>query len=270
MTDAMTRRLRARLRLLGPSLNLLALVVALLLPAAASASPEMGSPEAIAEARAHFARGKELYQAGAYREAIVELDAARALDPRAKDLVYNLAIVHEKLGQIDDALRFARLYLEMDLEAAERTRAEGYIKRLEGAKTEVEARKVQPAKVERADEGPVRGRLDAATVGVGIVALGATAGGVAFGVKALGDKPSSFVTGRDGTLADLQHRVSTAHTEAVGADVCFAGAIGAAAATAVLYFARFRDAPDAARTGVLSIAPLTSARSGGLVLGGAF
>ncbi len=62
----------------------------------------------------------------ANREAIVELDAARALDPKAKDLVFNLGVVHEKLGDIDEALRYARLYSQMDLEPAERARANSY------------------------------------------------------------------------------------------------------------------------------------------------
>src|SRR5271170_3834692 len=140
------------------------LVLALLVravPAAAQPPPaaNAGTPEAVAEARVHFAKGKELYQAGAYREAIAELEAARALDPKAKDLVFNLGVIHEKLGDINDALRFLRLYTQMDLEPAEQARAETYIKRLEGAKAELDAKKAAEHAAEdtRPKPAPTRG-----------------------------------------------------------------------------------------------------------------
>jgi tetratricopeptide (TPR) repeat protein len=197
-----------------------------------SAHPEQGTPDAVAAARVHFTRGRELYQAGAYREAIVELDAARALDPKAKDLVFNLGVVHEKLGEIDEALRYARLYAQMDLEPGERTRAESYIKRLEGAKSEVAAREAAAARpVPGKDVVRVRGRLDALTIGAAGVAVVAGGVGVVMGIKALGDKPSSgFIAGVNGTAADLANQTSTAHSDAVVADICFAGAIVAAGA----------------------------------------
>src|ERR1700679_784301 len=134
------------------------LALPLVVPAPLAHAQE-ASGDSAAAARAHFLKGKELYQAGSYREAIVELDAARALDPKAKDLVFNLAIVHEKLAEVDEALRYARIYVQMDLEPAERARAETYIKRLEGAKNEVVKRPLPPT--EETHER-VRGRLDAA------------------------------------------------------------------------------------------------------------
>lgn len=249
-------------------------------PAAAVAAPQVGTPDAIEAARAHFTKGRALYQSGAYREAIVELDAARALDPKAKDLVFNLGVVHEKLGDIDEALRYARLYSQMDLEPAERARAESYITRLEGAKAEVAARKAAEAKrVPVAAQRPataslrVRGRLDVATVVVGVGTLVAAATGGVFGVKAVLDKPTSFVTGKDGTLAELQHLESTAHTEAVVSNLCFAGAVAGAVAATVLYFGRYRDvAPSAAKPQArwLSVTPLLGLHGGALSLGGTF
>jgi tetratricopeptide (TPR) repeat protein len=240
----------------------------------ASAHPEQGTPEAVAAARVHFTKGRALYQAGAYREAIVELDAARALDPKAKDLVFNLGVVHEKLGEIDEALRYARLYAQMDLEPGERTRAENYIKRLEGAKSEVAAREAAAAAVRPvpgAEVARVRGRFDALTIGAAGVAVVAAGVGVVMGVKALGDKPSSgFVAGVNGTAADLASQTSTAHSDAVVADVCFAGAIVAAAAAAGLYFGRYRDAPSAPKHAHLMLAPLVAPSLGGVLLGGSF
>jgi hypothetical protein len=155
----------------------------------------------------------------------------------------------------------------MDLEPAERARAETYIKRLEGAKNEVVKR---PPPSEETHER-VRGRLDAATIAVGVIAIGAAGAGVVIGIKALSDKPTSFVTGKSGTFSDLESQVSSAHTEAVVSDACFIGAGVAAAGAAVLYFARYRDdAPAGSKSSWFSVAPLVSASSGGLLLSGSF
>ena len=253
-------------------------------PEARADASDAPTADAIAQAKVHFARGKQLYQAGSYREAIVELDAARALDPKAKDLVFNLAIVHEKLGEIDEALRYARLYAGMDLDAAERTRAESYIKRLEGAKAEVLAAHPPPppppttaAPVERR-----RGRLDTATIAVAAAAVGAAGVGLVLGIKALADQPGNFVTGENGaTVSSEESQQEKAHKEAIGSDVCFGIAGAAAAGAAVLYFARFRDAPpppapaspQAASRPVLTalrVSPLVGPGAGGLMLAGTF
>src|SRR5690606_19781621 len=108
--------------------------------AAAGHARKVPNEEEKRRAQAHFQRAKELYQAGSYREAIAELEAARELDPGAKDLVMNLGIVHEKLGRFDEALDYFQTYLDMEgVTPAERTKAEGIIKRIEGAKREIEA-----------------------------------------------------------------------------------------------------------------------------------
>ena len=83
--------------------------------------------------------------AGSYREAIGELEAAHTLDPNAKDLVFNLGVVHEKLGDIDDALKWFRLYTTMNLTGPERDRADAYVHRLEGAKKELEDKQAAAA-----------------------------------------------------------------------------------------------------------------------------
>jgi tetratricopeptide (TPR) repeat protein len=245
-------------------------------------APNAGTPEAVAEARLHFTKGRDLYQSGAYREAIAELEAARALDPKAKDLVFNLGVVHEKLGDIDDALRFLRLYVQMDLDPAEQTRAESYIKRLEGAKAEIDAKRRAAAPAVD-DVGPKkqeprkRGRIDTATLVAGGVTIAAAGAGMVFGIKALSDQPSGFVTGKNGTLGTLDSQQSSAHTEAVIADACFGGAIAAAAVTAGLYFLRYKDEPTSpAKSGArpapfLVFAPLVRSGSGGeLLLSGRF
>jgi tetratricopeptide (TPR) repeat protein len=227
------------------------------------------------EAQQHFQRAKDLYQAGAYREAITELEQARGLDPKAKDLVFNLGIVHEKLGKFDEAITFFRQYMEMEtVTAAERAKAENIIKRIEGAKREVPVTPVpngsattEPAPVPPEETG--NGRIDAATVTAGSIAIVGLGVGTAFGILALSNKPSNFVTGRDGTYDKLLSKNDDAHTQAIVADIGFGVGIAAALVTAYLYFGRSKHAPEPKRTGVAaSAAPLPS--GGVLMLGGSF
>lgn len=212
------------------------------------------SAEAEAEAQKHFQRARALYRAGSYREALSELEAAHALDPDAKDLVQNLSMVHERAGQIDEALAWMKTYATMDLDADEKEKAEATIRRLEGAKQELaaqapsatEAREPPPSPAEPAPTP--RGRIDAATISaaaIGVVGLGA---GAFFGIRALDRRPDpggGFVTGRDGTYADLVQRTDDAHRDAVIADVGFAVGIVGLATAAVLYFARPKHPPPA-------------------------
>ncbi|WP_394847958.1 tetratricopeptide repeat protein [Pendulispora brunnea] len=215
--------------------------------ATASGSNGTGGPEpeTAAKAQQHFKRARELYQQGSYTEAIGELEAAHKLDPTAKDLVYNLILVNEKLGRIDAALEHMQTYMKMDLDATERSRAETTQRRLEGAKAELERTrpKPPPPKTEYiVKEKKVKieyGRIDALTVSTAVVALAGIGVGTYFGIKAMNDRPSdSFTTGRDGTYDDLTRKADDAHKSAQIADIGFAvGAVGAVA-TLVLYFAR--------------------------------
>ena len=246
-----------------------ALVAAALLPAPQLAHADETSPANVAAARKHFDKARADYAQGAYREAIGELEAAHSLDPNAKDLVFNLGVVHEKLADIDDALKWFRLYTSMNLTAAERDRADAYLKRLEGAKKELDAKQAAaasnaatpppPPPTPPPDTGPgPPGRIDAWTIAgasVTVVALGV---GIVMGVKAESDKPpSNFVTGVTGTYADLVNRTNTSHQEAVVADVGFGVAILAAAATTYLFFGRPRDPTPSTGSTSVSAAPVT-------------
>jgi tetratricopeptide (TPR) repeat protein len=222
------------------------------------------SPEAQAAARDHFQRARELYQAGSYHEAIAELEAALALDPYAKDLVFNLGVVSEKLGNIDDALRHFRHYSEMDLQPAERARAESLIKRLEGAKREVKPEEKAPAQArqpaeahgERPSQSPAHGRIDVLTLSAAVIAVGGIAVGTIFGVKALSDNPQS-----DGHYASYsaylreQNDAESAHREAKVSDVAFVVGGAALVATVALFLLRTKD-PKASQSVGVSAAPL--------------
>jgi tetratricopeptide (TPR) repeat protein len=248
-------------------------------PAFAQSTQGSAAPSGPAKARArqHFERARQLYKQGAYREALVELDAAHTLDPVARELVFNLAVIHEKLGNIDEALRYLHLYLGMGLSAPEATKADAYIHRLEGARRELAAPQAtpkppdsaaatDPAKPPEPTDGssrppdtgapaelegeveapsPGHGRVDAATVVALGVTLAAAGAGTVFGVKAISDRPTGFQTGVMGSFDDFKNRNDQAHREAVVADVCFGVSLAAAVLTAYLYFGRTK-APEVA------------------------
>lgn len=229
------------------------------------------SPANVAAARRHYEKAKSFYSQGSYREAIGELEAAHTLDPNAKDLVFNLGVVHEKLGDIEDALKWFKLYTTMNLTQAERDRADAYVKRLEGAKKEIEDRQAAeaasgqhtgptpptpPSPPPPPKEKAPPGRIDGLTIGAAGVTVAGLGFGVVLAVKAEIDRPPSpFITGRNGTYADLVDRQANAHQEAIMADIGFGVAAAGAVGTAILYFARPRVMSR--RSTTVSAAPLT-------------
>jgi tetratricopeptide (TPR) repeat protein len=245
---------------------------------------EETTPANVAAARRHYERARADYEQGGYREAIAELEAAHALDPSAKDLVFNLAVVHEKLTDVDEALKWFRLYATMSLTTQEQDRADAYIRRLEGAKREVEQKlaaepppppaptpaRPPPAAQPAPTPMPVAGRIDGATMIAAGVAGGAFVFGVVMGAKSRQDQPASgFVTGEDGSYADLENRTHLAHREAVMADVSFGFFVLGAAAAAYLFFSRPRVAPAVVAGGATMSASLLSG-GGALRLEGTF
>jgi tetratricopeptide (TPR) repeat protein len=261
------------------------------------ASLAQTSPANIAAARAHFEKARTCYEQGAYREAISELEAAHTLDPTAKDLVFNLGVVHEKLADIDEALKWFRQYTTMDLTPTERPRADAYTHRLEGAKRELEEKQAaaptpapesappalepppsssepSPPQASPAPGAPpppaqlvplptpppiANGRFDAATATALSFSAVSLAFGIVLGVKAEKDKPtSSYVTGRDGTATDLQNLVDQAHREAIMADIGFATSLVSAVAAAYLYLGRSRPVSSpSAGSATVSAGPLS-------------
>ncbi len=238
----------------------------------------------VAAARRHFDKARADYAQGAYREAIAELEAAHALDPAAKDLIFNLGVVHEKLSDIDDALQWFQLYTTLTLTPQERERADAYIRRLEGAKKELAQRPPgpppagtvtpPPPDTPLAPMGPSvappppYGRVDAATITAVSVAGAALVFGTVMAVKAVADRPTNFVTGADGTYPVLRDKTDSAHREAIIADASFGLSVAAGITAAVLYFARPRaaaatTAPDPP---TVSVAPITG--GGALIVQG--
>jgi hypothetical protein len=282
---------------LGTWAPLLCLAVATVSLPVLAQPPRGGAGETLTEdqakAKEHYRRAEDLYHSGRYSDAISELEIARKLDPKAKELVMNLGIVHEKLARYEEALVFFKSYLEMEgVTPAERSKVEGFIKRIEGVRKEAPkpssgaapssppnangSSTPAPAPTSSVAEEPPHGRIDGLTIGAGAVAIVGLAAGAGLGIYALTSRPDNFVTGRDGSYADLQQKTDDAHTFAIVADVGLAVGVIAAAITAYLYFGRTKDPSTGSGTGGGGVkpAPTISAggkRSGGILfLGGAF
>lgn len=111
----------------------------------------------------HYERGRQLYAAGRYRQAVYELETAHSLDPTGTNLLLNLGTVHERLGNIDQAILAYERHLTSVTDAAERARTQRIITRLRGAR------------VELAEMSRRHGRADAlfwVTTGAAVVGLG--------------------------------------------------------------------------------------------------
>lgn len=203
-------------------------------------------------AEAHYKRARELYQLGRYREAIAQLEAALKYDPEAPELLYNLGLVHEKLGDADEAVDAYQRYLKAlgpDADPEEKTKIESAIKRLEGAKAELKAKE---AKRMEHRWTPLSTGL-AIGGGVSIALAGV------FGILALNkDKEArNFVVGSGGSSGDRDALIRTSHGDAVFCDVFGAIGLVAIGSAITLYFtSEFPKSDDA------TVVPKPSARIG--------
>jgi tetratricopeptide (TPR) repeat protein len=221
---------------LGLSLVMIAGAISPSVRARADVPPLAAAPEAKPtpnqmKAAAHYKRARELYQLGRYREAIAQLEAALKLDPSGAELLYNLGLIHEKLGDADEAIDAYKRYLQVlgaDADPEEVAKIKGIIKRLEGAKAELRAREAK--KTEHRFTPLSAGLL----VGAG-VALFATAW---VGVSALkhDNQARDYVVRDPKGLDERKAIVDRASSEATMANVFGGIAVLAAAASLTLYF----------------------------------
>ena len=114
------------------------LAAAALLAAPVAVRPALADDAGVAQARQHFQRGKQLFDAGDYRAAIAEFAAADRAAPSPM-LEFNIALCHERLGERAEAVRRYRLYLERVPNATNRASVEAKIRTLE-AEIAAEAR----------------------------------------------------------------------------------------------------------------------------------
>jgi tetratricopeptide (TPR) repeat protein len=181
-------------------------------------------------AQRHFDQALNQYRAGHYSAALASLREAIKLDPDGKDLFFNLAMVHEKLGQLPEAIAAWERFGQLETDPAELERARLTIERLHGAEGELmrpapaaPCPKPPPARAPLESRGPNPVLVGAASVAVVSLLLGTV-----FGVKALSDDVSDTSTGRLLSATQLRERGRRAAREALIADVAF----GVAAASA--------------------------------------
>lgn len=219
-------------------------------PEATSPAPRRRSENAHNQveeaARSYFEGALAHYRAGRYHDAVRELDAAFALDPSGKDLAYNLAIVHERLGQLREAVAYLRRYVELESDPAEIASAREAITRIEGARVEEAEYAALAAKtgaLPRAPAAPVRGcsspgRWDGWVSATGGAAVVAMVVGVAFGVGSLIAAPGDEGTSSERSIEDLRRAAENARTYAQVADIAFGVGIVSGATAGLLYFGR--------------------------------
>jgi tetratricopeptide (TPR) repeat protein len=188
----------------------------------------LGAPE-------HFERALTWYRSGKYRLAIDELNLALERDPGGKDLVFNLALVQEKLGDLEGAIRSLVRFQSLEKDPVELGRAEQAIERLRGAQAELAANQPQspqpPAPV--CDPPPrVRGKYDAWVVGTGSAAIASFVVGTVFVARALAMGSGS--------------EAGSARNSALIADFAFATSVLAGAGSLGLYLGRYADPPGRA------------------------
>jgi len=248
------------------------LIASAIAPRHAHAGPAEGSEEPAEpkktpnqlKAEQHYKRARELYQLGRYREAIAQLEAALKLDPGGAELLYNLGLIHEKMGDVEEAVDAYKRYLKAlgkDADPEEVAKIKGFIKRLEGAKSELKAREAK--RTEHRFTPLSAGLLVGAGIGVGLTVL--------LGVSALGNdqKARDYVIRDPAGFSERQQLIDRANSDATMANILGAVSIVSAGAGLTLYllsdFPKVDDpneAPPAPKTS-LRIAPI--ARGGGVM-----
>jgi tetratricopeptide (TPR) repeat protein len=226
-------------------------VVAVALAAAsANAQPMMS-----AEARVHFDRGRALYDAGSYDEAIAELTAGHDIDQNP-DFLYALGQAYRKLGDCAHAVSYYRAFLATQPPETEATKVRANIARcpVAAAPSSVAAvpptsEPVQPDRPtpgiapppSRADEPPHRRPFYTDMTG-DLLAAGGLAGlGIGVTYLVFGDRDARAANTAP-TLARLQELSATAgHERTIGAICTIAGGAFTAGAIVRYVMASRRD-----------------------------
>jgi tetratricopeptide (TPR) repeat protein len=211
-----------------------------------------------------FLQARMLYDKGEYYLAITKLKQALKLDPEAKDLFYNLALIYEKVGKLEEAEHNYQQFLKYEKDPKERARVTVMLERVRGAQkilvTPVSSRPVDPQKKQVGTKkvpeskapptGRKRGKLDGWVIGSGSVAVLGLISGAYFGVRALADRPSNPTTGAGTTIHDLQDKQDSARQSALIADVSLGIGVVAGALASYLYFSRSVETPSPVKVGI--------------------
>lgn len=180
----------------------------------------------------HFERALSWYRTGKYRQAVDELNLALERDPGGKDLVFNLALVQEKLGDLEGAIQSLVRFQSLEKDPVELGRAEQAIERLRGVQAELATNRPQPERPTPVCAAPprLRGKYDAWVVGAGGLAVTSFIVGAVFATRAL-----VLGSGSD---------AESSRDSALIADFAFASSVLAGAGSVGLYLGRYADPPQ--------------------------
>ncbi len=209
------------------------------------ARPDSSEREPPRAALEHYRKGRELYSAGRYREAAVELEAALALDPDSPNLIYNLARVYELLGEIDTAILHYKRYRSLlaASEVEERARVTGTLQRLEGARHQVPDTPAPPTAPPPPPVQRERGVADGTFWAFTTLAAASLITGTGLGVAALNTEKDAkrLVLDDDDSVARRKDLISRTDRMALASDLSLlAGAV--LGTTAILLYA-LREKP---------------------------
>jgi tetratricopeptide (TPR) repeat protein len=224
-------------------------------PSSRDSEPKARREERIKQAKALNDEANRLYLRGQYRPAIAKLEAAVALDPTGKDLVYNLALSYEHLGELDVAESYYWRYMEMETDPKLRERTRNTLTRIDGAKKELAGKSPSSSPYassssssssslpteSKQDVGAPRGRNPWVIPAAGVAATGIFTG-VVLGISAIARNPGPGAkTGPGVSIDDLRADAALAHRQAVLADISLL--VGAAAAGVAIYLYYYAPPP---------------------------
>lgn len=233
-------------------------------------------------ARLHFQSGASYYESGSYEDALREFRRAYELSGRP-ELLYNISVCYQQLGQLEPAIAHLRRYLDEVEEIPNRAnlelRAENLQRRLDRERAESDAHVEGSPEPEPEAEGetepsaarepitppPPEGASSdpnvGAIVGFSVAAVGVIMAGV-FGGLTLAEDSS---LGDSCSPACSAEQVSTLQTFALVTDIGFGVALAGAAVGALLLLVGSDGGSEQAQ-----VYPWMNESSGGLALGGNF
>jgi tetratricopeptide (TPR) repeat protein len=112
--------------------SLLVPLLALVVVAAAGGRVARAAEEPEAQARRHFARGKQLYDERKYREAAEEFEAGYAVAPKPGFLL-NIGHSYRRAGELRKAKRYYEMFLDKDRASPQRDEVRVYVKTIDDA-----------------------------------------------------------------------------------------------------------------------------------------
>jgi tetratricopeptide (TPR) repeat protein len=228
--------------------SLAPLCLAMALTMASLVAPNIASAEEGDEAaRVHFQSGTRYFDRGEYEAAIREFTAAFELSGRPQ-LLYNLYLAHERLGQIREAAETLAAYLDQVEEVEGRARLEARLETLRRRVAKLDAEEAaaragegEPATEPRRGGMPLPALVSFGAAGAGFVTF-AVAGGLALAEdSSLADRCGANA-GRTCTPSDLDKLGRRTTAADVGIAVT---AVGAAAGLVLYFVLRDRGEPEA-------------------------